>query len=258
MMCHKCFTTWLSTIATIAIFLHVDCCYPATPESPSVVITNVTVFDSAREQMLAPQSVLIKGDRIQAVGPSLVLPAGAQIIEGNVKFLIPGLIDAHVHLVHLSDRTHVMGEEFLPMFLGAGVTSVRSTGDAVAVEKSLVQYTDQHPEICPRIFMASPLIDGDPPFHKDVGLAVTRADQVPKLVEEMQQAGVTTLKMYVGTSRGIGQLVIAEGHRRGPFVTPHLGRYAAHGPLAPGTRFLGPIWGGIYFIVPRGRTSAKV
>ena len=36
-----------------------------------------------------------------------------------------------------------------------------------------------------------------------VGLAVTRTDQVPKLVEEMQQAGVTTLKMYVGTSREI-------------------------------------------------------
>ena len=77
--------------------------------------------------------------------------------------------------------------------------------------------------LCPRVFMASPLIDGDPPFHKDVGLAITKIDQVPKLVEEMQQAGVTTLKMYVGTNREIGQLVIAEGHRRGLIVTGHLG-----------------------------------
>jgi hypothetical protein len=186
------------------------------------------------------------------------VPAGAQIIEGKGKFLIPGLIDAHVHLVHLSDRTHVMGQEFLPMFLGAGVTSVRSTGDAVAVEKRLVQYTIQHPEICPRIYMASPLIDGDPPFHKDVGLAVTRADQVPKLVEEMQQAGVTTLKMYVGASREIGQLVISEGHRRGLVVTAHLGRYAAQDAVADGIDCLEHIWGIIDFIVPRGQTRANV
>ena len=208
--------------------------------------------------MLPPQSVVIQGDRIQAVGPSLAIPQGAQVIDGQGQFLIPGLIDAHVHLVHLSDRTHVAGEEFLPMFLGAGVTSVRSTGDAVEAEKRIVRHADQHPEICPRVFMASPLIDGDPPFHKDVGLAVTKTDQVPKLVEEMQQAGVTTLKMYVGTSREIGQLVIAEGHRRGLVVTGHLGRYAAQDAVADGIDCLEHIWGVIDFIVPRGQTRANV
>jgi len=106
--------------------------------------------------------------------------------------------------------------------------------------------------------MASPLIDGDPPFHKDVGLAITRTDQVPKLVEEMQQAGVTTLKMYVGTSREIGQLVIAEGHRRGLVVTAHLGKYAAQDAVADGIDCLEHIWGVIDFIVPRGQTRANV
>ena len=258
MICRKYFTAWLSTIATVAIFLRGNYCYPATPVSPSVAITNVSVFDSVKEQMLPPQSVVIQGDRIQAVGTSLAIPQGAQVIDGQGKFLIPGLIDAHVHLVHLSDRTHVAGEEFLPMFLGAGVTSVRSTGDAVEAEKRIVRYADQHPEICPRVFMASPLIDGDPPFHKDVGLAITRTDQVPKLVEEMQQAGVTTLKMYVGTSREIGQLVIAEGHRRGLVVTGHLGRYAAQDAVADGIDCLEHIWGIIDFIVPRGQTRANV
>jgi hypothetical protein len=230
----------------------------ATPSSTSVAITDVSVFDTVKEQMLPAQSVIIEGDRIQAVGPSLPIPQGAQVINGEGQFLIPGLIDAHVHLVHLTNRTHVAGEEFLPMFLGAGVTSVRSTGDAVEGEQRISRHVDQHPELCPRVFMASPLIDGDPPFHKDVGLAVTKADQVPKLAEEMQQAGVTTLKMYVGTSRDIGQLVIKEGHRRGLVVTAHLGRYAAQDAVADGIDCLEHIWGVIDFIVPRGQTRANV
>jgi hypothetical protein len=224
----------------------------------SVAITNVSVFDTVKEQMLPGQSVIIEGDRIQAVGPSVPIPQGSLVINGEGQFLIPGLIDAHVHLVHLTDRTHVAGEEFLPLFLGAGITSVRSTGDAVDGEQRICRHVDQHPEVCPRVFMASPLIDGDPPFHKDVGLAVTKADQVAKLAEDMQQAGVTTIKMYVGTSRDIGRLVIQEGHRRGLVVTAHLGRYAAQDAVADGIDCLEHIWGVIDFIVPRGQTRANV
>src|SRR5215207_7189323 len=133
------FTVWLPAIAVLAIFLRGNYCFPATPVAPLVAITNISVVDTVKEQMLPAQSVIIQGDRIQAVGPTLAIPQGAQVIDGKGQFLIPGLIDAHVHLVHLTDRTHVMGEEFLPMFLGAGVTSVRSTGDGVEAEKRIVR-----------------------------------------------------------------------------------------------------------------------
>ena len=257
MIALKNFISCSITIATIVV-LGGGYCSAAAPLSASVVITNVSVFDSVDEQMLPPRSVVIRGDRIQAVDVSVPVPEDAVVIDGRGQFLIPGLIDAHVHLVHLTDRTQVAGEEFLPMFLGAGVTSVRSTGDGVEAEKRISRHAEQHPQICPRVFMASPLIDGDPPFHKDVGLAITKTDQVPKLVEEMQQAGVTTLKIYVGTSREFGQLVIAEGHKRGLVVTGHLGRYAAQDAVADGIDCLEHIWGVIDFIVLRGQTRANV
>jgi hypothetical protein len=117
---------------------------------------------------------------------------------------------------------------------------------------------DKHPETCPRFFLASPLIDGDPPFHKDVGLAVTRSDQIPALMDELEKSGVTTVKMYVGTTREIGRQVIAEGHRRGLVVTGHLGRYPAQEAVADGIDCLEHIWGVIDFIVPRGQTRANV
>jgi hypothetical protein len=228
----------------------------ATPTT--VAIVNVSVFDSVNEQMLPPQSVIIEGARIQNVGPSAPIPQGALVIDGRGQFLIPGLIDAHVHLVHLADRNHVTAIEFLPMFLGAGVTSVRSTGDTVEVEKRIAQQVDERPEVFPRVFLASPLIDGDPPLHTDVGLAVTNLDQVAPLVEECKRAGVTTLKIYVGTTREIGQKVIDEGHRHALVVTGHLGRYSAQDAVADGIDCLEHIWGIIDFIVPRGQTRANV
>jgi adenine deaminase len=254
----KCRRHSLLAVAQAYVLLAGGLAIAAPPEPKSIAITNVSIFDSKTERMVPSQTVVIEGERIQVVGPAVLVPTDALVIHGEGQYLIPGLIDAHVHLVHLSDRTHVAGEEFLPLFLAAGVTSVRSTGDAVEAEKRISHHAEQHPELCPRVYMASPLIDGDPPFHKDVGLALTKAEQVPKFVEEMQLAGVTTLKMYVGTTRDIGQQVITEAHRRGLVVTGHLGRYAAQDAVADGIDCLEHIWSVLDYIVPRGQTRANV
>jgi hypothetical protein len=244
----------VAALATIALVARA----PGHAATPTLVaIKNVSVFDSEKKQMVSSQTVLIADDRIQAVGESVSIPDGAMIVDGEGQFLIPGLIDAHVHLHHLSDRTHVTAEEFLPMFLAAGVTSVRSTGDTVGPQQRIARYVDEHPELCPRIFLASPLIDGEPAFHKDVGLAVTKAEEVPILIHELHQAGVTTLKMYVGTKRDIGQLVIAEGHKRGMIVTGHLGFYSAQDAVADGIDCLEHIWSVLDYIIPRGESRVS-
>ena len=72
--------------------------------------------------------VLIEGDKIKAVGGTdLAIPSGAKVIDATGKFLVPGLIDAHVHLVHRLNFAHITGDEILPLFLAHGVTSVLPT-----------------------------------------------------------------------------------------------------------------------------------
>ncbi len=127
-----------------------------------------------------------------------------------------------MHLVHLADRTHVTGDEFLPLCLAAGVTSVRSAGDAIVAEAGVAHFAEAHPHRCPRVFLASPLIDGEKPFHRDVGHSLVDVAQVPTFVDDMARWKVITLKIYVGTPRTIGRSVIELGHRRGMIGTANL------------------------------------
>jgi len=69
----------------------------AQPQS-TIVLRAARLLDVETGNITAPAEVLIQGDRIAAVGPSLTHPSGAQIIDLGDTTLLPGLIDAHVHL----------------------------------------------------------------------------------------------------------------------------------------------------------------
>ena len=229
---------------------------PAAPKlapPPTLVLRGGTVFNAQTGKMIADQTILIRGERIEAVGPRSSLPAiprGAHVLDLRGKFVIPGLIDAHVHLVHQLDDAHLTGDEILPLFLAAGVTSIRDTGDSIVPQKIISRHAAAHPESCPRLFMCSPLIDGAPPIHRDIGWSLTDPAQVPAFVDDMAKWGVTTLKIYAGTPRAIGRQVIEEGHRRGLVVTAHLGPYRAQDAVADGIDCLEHIWSVFNYIIP--------
>jgi len=64
---------------------------------PVIAIKDVRVFDG--EKVIPQATVIIASGRIKAVGQNISLPAEAEIIDGRGKTLLPGLIDAHVHVV---------------------------------------------------------------------------------------------------------------------------------------------------------------
>ncbi|MEO6436288.1 MAG: amidohydrolase family protein [Tepidisphaeraceae bacterium] len=226
---------------------------PTGSQSNVLVLRGGTIFDSHRRLMLSDQTIIIRGERIEQVGPSrsvATLPRGAQILDARGKFIIPGLIDAHVHIVHQLNDAHLTGEEVLPMFIAAGVTTIRDVGDPVVPQKLIARYAEAHADSCPRVFMCSPLIDGDPAYHRDIGWSLTDPAAVPAFVEDMSKWGVTTLKIYVGTGRNVGRRVIEEGHKRGVLVTAHLDLYSAQDAVADGIDCLEHIWSVFNFIIP--------
>lgn len=232
---------WLRTMA------------PAAAEESSVVIEHCTLFDSESGTMSPDQTIIIQGSKITTVGSATDLPdipADAFRIDGRGKFALPGLIDAHVHLVHILDFAHITGDETLPLYLAAGVTSVRSTGDEIVAATLVQRIAAAHPEFCPRVFTCSPLLDADPPIHRDIGRGVTDPAKVPTLFDDLSQWDISTVKIYAGTSREIGKAIIEESHRRNLFVTAHLGRYAAQDAVADGVDGLEHIWSVFNYVIP--------
>ena len=71
------------------------------PDSPPVLIKNVTVIDGLGGQYEAVDVLLVDG-KINAVKAGLEAPAGADIIDGTGRVLTPGLVDIHAHYGHAS------------------------------------------------------------------------------------------------------------------------------------------------------------
>src|SRR5437660_6544874 len=68
------------------------------PRDQVMAIRAGHLFDSRSGMMLANQVVLVRGDRIADVGPGLAIPPGASVIDLSNATVMPGMIDAHVHV----------------------------------------------------------------------------------------------------------------------------------------------------------------
>ena len=225
---------------------------------PALVLHGASVFDSTSGLMMNNRTVVVENNQITAVVPSepgREFTSDSRIMDLQGKYIIPGLIDAHVHLVHLADRTHVTGDELLPLFLAAGVTAVRSAGDAIVAQVGVAHYARANRKISPRIFMSSPLIDRNPPLHADVGYPITDPEQVAEFVRDMKSWNVRSLKIYVGIDRKIGKRVIDEAHLHGLKVIGHLGNYSAQDAVTDGIDCLEHIWSVFNYSIPSEVTN---
>jgi imidazolonepropionase-like amidohydrolase len=70
----------------------------AQPGSRPTVLHAARLVDVENGKAITPGEVLVEGDQIVAVGPSVDRPASAEVIDLGGRTLVPGLIDAHVHL----------------------------------------------------------------------------------------------------------------------------------------------------------------
>jgi imidazolonepropionase-like amidohydrolase len=74
-----------------------------TPPAQVIAVRAGRMFDSRAGTLLSNQVILIKGDRISDVGAAVAIPAGAQVIDLSAATVLPGMIDAHVHLYPADD-----------------------------------------------------------------------------------------------------------------------------------------------------------
>ncbi len=89
--------TCLSTIKNLSLFLIIFTCPALAQENTSyTAFINATIIDGTGAQAFENATLVMEGDRISCVG-NCEVPSGSRVIDAKGKFIIPGLIDAHVH-----------------------------------------------------------------------------------------------------------------------------------------------------------------
>jgi imidazolonepropionase-like amidohydrolase len=183
------------------------------PAGP-VAFTHVKVFDAEGLKFLADQTVVVDKGAIAAVGPaaSVKVPAGAQVIDGRGKTLVPGLWDCHMHF----------GDDWTgPQELSMGVTSVRDPGnnDALTIDRRTRAAKGEL--LTPHVYPSS-LIDGKGPYTAQVANVATSQAEAVALVDKAAANHFTGVKFYGTFNPAWLPAAIAEAHKLGLHVHGHI------------------------------------
>jgi imidazolonepropionase-like amidohydrolase len=86
------------------------------------VIRAGRVFDSENGVFLPARDIIVKGNLIESIGENLPVPAGAQVIDLRKYTVLPGLIDAHTHLLYLENPKNGLSSEGTKALIFEGTT----------------------------------------------------------------------------------------------------------------------------------------
>jgi imidazolonepropionase-like amidohydrolase len=179
---------------------------PKPTQAPVVAFVDVHVIPMNQAGMLDHQTVIVRGNRIVTIGPvsQVHVVAGATIIDGRGKYLMPGLGEMHGHLPSPSAGPELT-ENLLFLYVANGVTTVRG-----------MQGTLTHLELKARIargeLLGPQLWVSGPPL---TGNAAPTPEAGRRLVEEQRASGFDELNIDEGLGREAYDTIVAAARRLG-------------------------------------------
>ena len=196
-------------------------------DAATVALTHVRVIDGTGAPALADQTVVISAGRIQSVGPSASakIPEGARVLDLTGRSVIPGLVLMHEHLFYPTGRLALfneMGWSFPRLYLGSGVTSMRTAGSVEPyTDLNIKKLIDAGRIPGPKVHVTGPYLDGKGAFATQFHV-LTGPDDARRMVRQWADEGVTSFKAYMYITRAELGAAVEEAHKRGIKVTGHL------------------------------------
>lgn len=188
---------------------------PLPTKARPLAIVGATLIDGTGAPPTRNSALVLRGGKIVAIGrrDQVTIPDDADTVDASGKWVIPGLVDLHVHL----------DEDISPTaYLLFGVTSVRDFGSRLVTLQRL-RARAARGEPMPYLYWMGRNIDQDKPSWWGA-VAVKSPGEVPDLLDDMARQGVDGVKLYVAAGPEVTRAVIQVAHRRGWPVTGHLER----------------------------------
>jgi imidazolonepropionase-like amidohydrolase len=181
--------------------------------SGTYALSGATIVDATGRAPIADGVIVVRDGRIADVGPraTTAVPAGVPIVQVSGKTIVPGLWDMHTHFTQV---------EWAPVYLGAGVTTVRDMGNEFEFVTAVREAIRSRRTLGPRMLLAG-LIDGSGPNAFGVYYADTPAE-AKTLIAKYHDAGFEQMKIYSLITPAMVEAICAEAHRLGMTVTGHV------------------------------------
>jgi CubicO group peptidase (beta-lactamase class C family) len=227
---------------------------PQPSTAPSTVLSNITLVDGTGASAQRGMDLVVTSGRIAAVGAHgrVVIPRNARVIELTGKHVIPGLIDAHVHLATY-DREPRMHDALLRAAFLGGVTTVRDMGGNIDVLRSIAGRSASDDVPASRFvfsavmsgpgsmwftdarssYVRGPYVMGTSPGVR----MVTDSSNVRAAITQAKATGAKGIKLYAELSPALIARLSSEARREGLQVWSHL----AIGPGVPSQVLAGRI-----------------
>jgi imidazolonepropionase-like amidohydrolase len=210
---------------------------PTFAAGPALLLTHVALIDGTGAPAKPDMTIAIDGERIAAIYPDgrRSAPKGAHVEDLSGRFVIPGLIDAHVHLTGAEpDFAHYVPH--LRALLQGGVTAVRDMAGDDRLIGYLADEANSDALASPDIYYVA-LMGGPTFFAEDVRAqeasagkrlgfapwmqAISADTDIPLAVAEARGTGATALKLYANLPAALVTRLTAEAHRQGLRVWTH-------------------------------------
>ncbi len=191
-----------------------------------IAIKNVSVIPMDKELVLPNQTILIKDGKIVTMGPAhdIVIPTNATTLNGNGKFLLPGLFDMHAHFFNEQGNHENTCATELKLMLANGLTQVRILAGHPNYLEARQQVKDGK-WIGPDLVVASPQFVGRWPWpadFKNFEIADT-PENARAAVRRFKAAGYDLIKITFMVNREVYDAIVAEAAIQGIKVAGHVG-----------------------------------
>src|SRR5687768_3751351 len=192
----------------------------APASAQTVAFTNVNVIPTDRERVLTNQTVVIKNGLIAEIGnaKNVKLPKDAVRIDGAGKYLIPGLVDMHTHLLSDSDEfPDSIGPDELRVMVANGVTTVRfmiGTPELLALRSRSANGEIE----APTIFVASPHLTGR---EQGNNFVVNTPEDAREAVRKSKAAGYDFIKVTTFIKPEVYEAAVNEAAKQNIRVVGH-------------------------------------
>ena len=190
-------------------------CSSDSESKPAIALVGGTLIDGGGAAPLRDAAILIRGNKIVEVGSKneIEYAAATRILDVTGKYILPGLIDIHVHCFDW------MGE----LFLAHGVTTVKDLGNDFEWISTVSAEVEQGKVRGPRIFYVGNGLDASPP-DRDTHVGLDSPEIARHAVEILHSGGASAIKVREKITPELLRVIIEEAHKFGMLVTGHIRR----------------------------------